>query len=97
MSKCAIALSSRENSTIAFKYDYNYCPSCGSALSSSVHVSIEFYEPELGFAGDLSRCYDYSGDVMISWKGLCVVRWLCPGWSLRQRIRSSDKFGHERA
>lgn len=66
MSKCAIALSSREDSPIALKYDYKYCPSCVSALSSPVHVSVELDDPELGFAVDLSPCYDYSGDVMIS-------------------------------
>lgn len=63
MSKSAIALSSRENSTIALKYDYKYCPSCGSAFSSPIGVTVELYEPELGFAGDLSRHYDYSDDV----------------------------------
>lgn len=63
MSKSAIALSSRENSTIALKYDYKYCPSCGSAFSSPIRVTVELYEPELGFAGDLSRHYDYSDDV----------------------------------
>lgn len=63
MSKSAIALSSRENSTIALKYEYKYCPSCGSAFSSSIRVTVELYEPELGFAGDLSRHYDYSDDV----------------------------------
>lgn len=63
MSKCAIALSSRENSPIVLKYDYKYCPSCGSAISSPVHVSVELDDPELGFAGSFSYSHVYSDEV----------------------------------